>query len=439
MTVAQGDWVRGHRAKRIGFVAVVLFWTAVGEDLPAGGWRFWYGREIIGVPAHYFYLAGGMALLLPFILGTPRRSLIAALTRTRITPWVLVAWAAVTIALTRAIVDSAPDPFVDWRDLAVVAVVAAVALRLLAAQPWRRWALTDLAIGYGMVAIPFLVAWLMGYGVSILGVRIPTFHSALLYMAVFASLALVLVWSTSINSAPPGYRFLVRLGAVTSSALVVLSFRRSWWLAWAVGMVAVLYILLRRRWSSTRGALSVSVLLAGVVIAAFLFLGTEIVVARLASFVPTADNEFTATNEDHFNDIRDALAVVSREPVLGFGIGKFYETNLISDWKTESFDVHNAFLHAWLKFGILGAIAYLGFHVAWVRASWQESRVESAASPALTATAFYVAGNLIGTVVGTWPYRSIQLAIFHGILLAGLALAVLDNHQSRQVAVLAEA
>lgn len=419
----KGEW-SGGAGQRFGFVLIVLFWTALGEDLPGGGWRFWYEQELFGMPAYYFYLAATLALLLPLLLPTPSRALISALRSARLTPWVVVAWAALVLALIRALVDGAPDPFVDWRDLFVLAVVAAMAFRWLAAQPWRNWALIDIAVGYGLVSLVYLAIWAFGGGVTILGVRVPTFHSALLYMNVFAGLALVLVWATTIRQAPVAYGVLVRLGAITNSVVVLLSLRRSWWLAWGVGMAVVLYSLLKRRWERGRGALGLSLALVGVVVAAFVLLGTETVLARLESFLPGSDNEFSATNEDHFNDIRDAIQVVGREPIIGYGIGQFYETNLTANWKSESFDVHNALLHAWLKFGLIGAAAYLGFHIAWIRSSWRLSRSDDTFAPGLAAAALYIAGNMLGTVVGTWPYRSVQLAIFHGLLLAGLALGV---------------
>ena len=428
----KGEW-SGGSAGRICFVLVVLFWTALGEDLPGGGWRFWYEQEFLGIPTYYVYLAATLALLLPFTLATPRVSLISALSKARLVPWILVAWAAVVLALVRAILDGAPDPFVDWRDLFVLAVVAAMAFRWLSAQPWRDWVLIDVAIGYGLVSLVYLVIWALGGGVTVFGLRVPTFHNALLYMGVFGGLALVLVWATTIREAPVLYGALVRLGAVTNSVLVLLSFRRSWWLAWGVGMAVVLYSLLRKRWESGRGALGISLALLGMVVAAFVILGTETVLARLESFLPGSENEFTATNEDHFNDIRDALQVVSRQPIIGYGIGQFYETNLISDWKTESFDVHNALLHAWLKFGILGAAGYLGFHITWIRSSWRASKASAIPSPGLAAAALYLAGNMLGTIVGTWPYRSVQLAIFHGVLLTVLAIAVTEGRDSSRM------
>src|SRR5690606_26601761 len=127
------------------------------------------------------------------------------------------------------------------------------------------------------------VIWALGGGVTVFGLRVPTFHNALLYMGVFGGLALVLVWATTIREAPVLYGALVRLGAVTNSVLVLLSFRRSWWLAWGVGMAVVLYSLLRKRWESGRGALGISLALLGMVVAAFVILGTDRKSTRLNS------------------------------------------------------------------------------------------------------------------------------------------------------------
>jgi O-antigen ligase len=411
-------------AGRVAFVIVVLLWTAVGEEHAAGGWRFWYGVEFRGVPSHFLLLGATVLLLSPYVLSTPRWSLTTRLKETGLWPWLALAWIALVVALFRAILTGAPDPFVDWRNLVVFAGVGALFARWLAAQAWRSWVLSDVAIGFGLVAIPHLVAMAMGGGTSVFGVRTPTFFGPLLYMAIFASITLTIVWSTSIRSVPIGYRALVRVSAVASTLLVILSFRRSFWLAWGIGMVAALYLLLRPRWASPRGVIGLaSALLVGVV-AGYLYLGADNVSARLISFLPSADNEFSATNEDHVNDLIDALDVISAEPIFGYGIGRPYETNLIAEWKTDSFEVHNAVLHAWLKFGLLGAVVYLGFHLRWMRSMWDISRVDLPASPMLAAAAIYLGAGLVATMVGTWPYGSTQMAVFHGVLLAGFAVSV---------------
>lgn len=413
---------RSYAARRVAFVTVVVLWTAIGQEFAEGGWRAWFGPEIMSIPGHYFYLAATILLLAPYLLATPRWSLVSALKRMRLWRWLAIGWLALVVALLLAILTAAPNPFADWRNLALTALIAALAGRWLHAQPWSRSALTDLAVGYGLVSAVHLGVFLAGGGASVLGVRTPAFYGPLLYMAIFSSITLIFSWTIFPQSRfTPVESFLVRFGAVSSSALVILSFRRSFWMAWAVGMVSVAYLWFRSRTKNPKGALTLGVLLVAGLVVAFTAIGTENVATRLESFLPGADNEFAATNEDHVNDLVDAWRIIAAEPVFGYGIGRVYPTELIAEWKTESFEVHNAILHVWLKYGLLGAIAYVGFHVGWIRAAWKAGRY--AGIGVLTALAVYMVAELTATMVGTWPYGSTHLSVFHGVLLACTAVA----------------
>lgn len=412
-----------YAGKRAAFVAVIVLWTAVGQEFAEGGWRAWFGPEIMSIPAHYFYLAGTFLLLAPYLLAAPRWSLASALRRMRLLGWVAVGWLALVIALLLAILSAAPNPFADWRNLALTALVAALAGRWLHAQPWHRNALTDLAVGFGLVSAAHLGVFVAGGGASVLGVRTPVFYGPLLYMAVFASITLIFSWTIFAQAKfSPLESLLVRVGAISSSMLVILSFRRSFWMAWAVGMVGVAYIWFRSRTKNPKGALTLGVILIAGLVTAFTSLGTDNIATRLESFLPGADNEFAATNEDHVNDLVDAWRVITVEPVFGYGIGRVYPTELIAEWKTESFEVHNAILHVWLKYGVLGAIAYLGFHVGWIRAAWRAGRYGGVG--VLMALAAYLAAELTATMVGTWPYGSTHMSVFHGVLLACTAVVI---------------
>ena len=87
------------------------------------------------------------------------------------------------------------------------------------------------------------------------------------------------------------------------------------------------------------------------------------------SFSPTSESVYSTTNQDHLNDLLEAWEEIRASPIVGLGIGRFYETPLLTPWKETSFEVHNALLQVWLKFGLIGLIAFLGFHLAWGRAS----------------------------------------------------------------------
>ena len=52
---------------------------------------------------------------------------------------------------------------------------------------------------------------------------------------------------------------------------------------------------------------------------------------------------------------------------MGIGLGRSFATLRIQDWKEESVMVHNAPLHVWLKYGLLGLACYVWFHLAMFR------------------------------------------------------------------------
>jgi hypothetical protein len=322
----------------------------------------------------------------------------------------VLAWAVIGFAIAVAIIRGSPELFADWRNLLITTITSVFAAKFLASQPWRRIALVDLAILYGVLSIPTLIVYALGEGNSLLGVRTTVFDAPTLYTAGFAAMTAAWFYLLPNPSHGRSRAALLNVAGIASSLLILLSFRRSFWVAWAVGLGTILLISMRVK--QHRGIRLYGALLGlGVlIVTAIVVLGTETIGARLESFLPSSTGQFSATNEDHLNDIVDAWHVVERDPILGLGIGNTYETNLIADWKTESFEVHSAVLHVWLKFGLAGAVAYLVFHVGVIRAALRSRELVPIA-------AFFVA-ELAATAFGTWPYGSFQMSVFHGLLIA---------------------
>lgn len=430
---------RGRGLDRLGFLVIVLLGTFVGNEFPADGPASpWFVNEVFGVPLHYPLFAGALLLLAPYILAAPRISVSERLRAVGLWPWTVMAWGVLAITIALALLGGAPELFADWRNLVAVAVTAIAAAKWLSARWWRAWALTDMAVAYGLAGIPYLVRWAIGSGTRLYDVSISVFFGPTLFMSIFASIVTLATWLTG-HRLPRWYAWLVRLAAVSSSLVVVLSFRRSFWLGWTLGVAGVIAYVLRRRQASPARLISTSAAVVVIGIAAFVATGTDAVIERLASFLPSETNEYSTTNEDHVNDLIDALGVISNEPIFGLGIGRYYETSLIADWKETSFEVHNTVLHVWLKFGLLGAVAYLGFHYRWARGMWNAGidalpvrkgdagPVASAAQPAAhTGTAIYLTAQFVATMAGTWPYGSFQMSLHHAFLLAAF-LAVAPN------------
>jgi hypothetical protein len=398
------------------FLLVAAATTWIGNEFGEGAESSaWFGQTAFGVPLQYALFGLLLIGISPFVLTMPPYSLSTRLRRLGLVPPLLAASVVLAFSLSVAIVRGVPELFADWRNLVVTGFTALYAAKWLAGQSWKRFVVTDLATLYGLLSIPDLVSYALGYGSVVLGVRTTVFEGTSLYLGALA--AIVAGWHLLRGNNDMGTMrtALLRVGGVAGSLLVLLSFRRSFWLVWGIGLATLLLLYLR-----TRNARPARVLLAGLGGAALVFiavasLGTDNVTARLGSFLPTSTGTYSATNEDHVNDLIDAWSIIEQDPLLGYGIGRRYETQLISAWKTESFEVHNAVLHVWLKFGILGAVTYIWFHAAFIRAA-ARYRVS-------VPIAAFVVGQSVATIFGTWPYGRFQMAVFLGLALAIVCVA----------------
>ena len=153
--------------------------------------------------------------------------------------WVLVSGAALVLALLHAIISQAPEPFADWRNLVMLALTVGITLRWLASRTWVSGVLIDLAIGYTAVATISLVTWLLGGGITVFGQATPIFYWPTLFMVLFSSLVLTSSWLSGLAQVGRGRSTLIWVGAVVSTLVIALSFRRSFWLAWIVGMTVL--------------------------------------------------------------------------------------------------------------------------------------------------------------------------------------------------------
>ena len=389
-------------------VALTRLGTEFGPEVSA-----WYQQTNVGAPANFLLFVLLTLVVIPFVAATPRFVLSRRLKELGLWRWVVVGWATIGLAIALGILRRAPELFADWRNLVVMSVTVALSAKWLAAQPWRRFVLTDFAIAFGLLALPDLVSYFIGEGRTMLGVRTTVVDGTTLYTAAFS--AITAAWYALVPD-PTHSRTRVawlRVAGLASSLLVLLSFRRSFWLVWIIGLLMIFLLALRRRRSGVRIYASLTVL-AILLVTATVAIGTEVILERVTSFLPTATGQYAVTNQDHVNDIIDAWKVIGRDPLLGLGIGSTYETELISDWKQESFEVHNAVLHVWLKFGLVGAVIYVILHWKLVQSSLRHASTVPIAA--------FITGEFLATTFGTWPYGSFQNSIFHGLLLAALVV-----------------
>jgi hypothetical protein len=403
--------------------------TWVGRQFGSNASSF-YTQQISGIALPYLVLGAVSVLAVLFFNQTPKIAIPPRLRSLGLWGWCIGAWAIVVLALSRAIWEGAPELFADWRDIAVLAIVAGIVARFCASAKWRDILLPDFAIAYGLAALIPLADWLSGGGGDLHGVRIPLFYGPVLTFSSWSSLVLSDLLSSGLSRFTARRKVLITIAWVGATLLVLLSFRRTYWFIWGLGITAIIYMRLRDRRTSGARAVGITTVAAAAVIAVFFFLGTENVTGRIASFLPGSDSEFSATNEDHFNDVADAVAAGSDNFFWGIGIGRNYESERTVDWKSSSFEVHNALVHVWIKFGILGALIYAGFHISWAVAAIRNRVPTESGRRTMTITGIFLLADFISSMVNTWPYGSFQTSIYRGLLL-GVLIAATPNLSRR--------
>jgi O-antigen ligase len=204
------------------------------------------------------------------------------------------------------------------------------------------------------------------------------------------------------------------VAGIAAFLLVSLSLRRTFWGEMTVGIVVVTALQKNRR------GLWALVLLSGLL---FSYGGSRFYL-RAQSMNPLAeDSPYTITNEDHVGDVLDALDVVKEHPVLGIGLGHPYRTQRITKWKTESWQVHNGPIHAWVFYGLVGFIAFLSFHVSlfrWLK-KLQASEADARARVFCQVGLAYLVGQFcVSCAFSPWPYGQLQCVILISFIIGSL-------------------
>jgi hypothetical protein len=300
--------------------------------------------------------------------------------------------------------------FFDWRALAL-GVGFYVAYRFWIHTPDdARTAVHILAVVAGVRIVTAFAAYFSGGGDMLLDLRIPLFDGPTLSAVVFAGL-LAISLSTKGSGWNNRWRWMLFGGFAVF--LVALCFRRSYWAEMAIGLIVLAATSKGRR-------LRPLLLLAFAGGIASVALGRPFM-ERLSSLDFTqSDSAYAEDNVDHVGDVLDAWDEVRASPVMGIGLGRAYPTWRIRDWKEESAMVHNAPLHVWLKYGLLGLLFYLAFHLSLFGCLRQEAaHAPPGHGPVVRAILAYLAAQFIVALGFTpWPYSAVQSTNLIAFLLA---------------------
>ncbi len=418
--------------ERYVFAALVALVTVLGQEFELGDeTSFWFGYRVLGVPLVYPALAGLLGLAFMFLQRPATFPIIPRLKSLGLWAWVVGGWVSLAVAIAVALATGAPELFADWRNFVLLVLVILVIAPWLSGREWKREAFGDLVIAYGVVGTFILARWVTGGGEDFFDQRVTTSYFPHLLLMTYAAVAGAMMVLATIETSASGShveksavtglwnaRSAAILGSTVICTLVILlSFRRSFWLAWAVGMFVVLVIAWNRRQLTSRKVMAVGMTVTIGFVALFVAMGTEAVIARFESFLPSSEGDYSRTNTDHVNDMVEALRAISDEPVLGVGIGRTYATPSLAHWKARSFEVHSAVLQAWLKFGLLGMVVFLGFHLQWIRSLLRPIQ-DTAYDAARAGVAAYIVSLFANTIVQTWVYGRVQMAVHMGVLLA---------------------
>lgn len=299
--------------------------------------------------------------------------------------------------------------FFDWRALALGTALYIVWAFWIGSTDNLRQLLPVFAI-----CVMIRVAWLtlqyaLGHSETMEGTRIPTFDGPTIACFVF----FVLLALQMQKACRRVVRALWLASATATAVMVVICLRRTYWAELTVG-IAILML-----WQTQNRLRTMLLLLMSVALASGI--AWPSLSARLRSFNPHENSsQFSRDNSDHINDVLDAWDQVRQSPILGIGLGKAYSTWRIRDWKVESVMVHNALLHVWLKYGLLGLVSYVWFHLALFRLLVRGSRAcDGIARAIVVATLAFLAAQFVVTAAFTpWPYSELQLTTLISFLIA---------------------
>lgn len=317
---------------------------------------------------------------------------------------------AIAFAMFYGWLHDGTNLFFDWRALALGIGMYCVFAMWVQSAADARWAM-QLFAGYMALRIGLIyTSFLQGGGDEILGVRIPLFDGPTLSAVVFT--AVLASWMSDCAFGIAGKLLWSSLYAA-ACLLVMLCFRRTFWAELGLAIALLLMIQKRRRVRKLLLAMAMVAIIAVTLQPTFY--------QRIQSLDFTNDeSEFGRSNPDHVGDVLDAWQQVRQQPLLGIGLGRSYQTQRIQDWKEESVMVHNAPLHVWLKYGLLGLTCYVWFHFALFRRLRRRCRAlppEDQIWPGI-ALVYLTAHFVVSLGFAPWPYSSVQATTLISFVLA---------------------
>ena len=184
---------------------------------------------------------------------------------------------------------------------------------------------------------------------------------------------LTLLVAVLIRAKPPLWTL---LGSPLLFACLLLSYRRSFWIASALGVLLVLLF-------ATSPAGRRLLVPAGLAVAAAIWLlgsihfQSNLPLVKRVSSLSASTLEANAEDRYRLDERANVLAAISQHPVTGLGVGVPWQATaapLSVEHEEGRTYVHFAALWFWLKLGVLGLCAYVGLIAGSIAVGWRAWR-----------------------------------------------------------------
>jgi O-antigen ligase len=328
---------------------------------------------------------------------------------------------AILVALLNGATSGSPNLFYDLQGLLVGAAVAFLTCRVVQSDTDAVDSiklLIVIATTYSLILFVGFIFFSSGATAAGTGGRTPLYDGSILWLLCGASL---FAFNSLIAQRKILEHRLALLGAFSCGFIVLISLRRTFWSVLVIGIL-VSFVLAE----GTRPRVRI-IACSTLALLSLLLLSGGSIAGRLESFNPgSSETQFSITNQSHFDDVHEAWAQVQHNPFLGRGLGVAYDTTLTRSWKGgKSWGVHNALLHVWVFYGLLGLVAFLVWHGVYFRRLYRLSGTQLTDAPYGGAVRRWFGRSFLGWSVGTfivgalftpWPYTGQQTMLFVGMM-----------------------
>jgi O-antigen ligase len=259
-------------------------------------------------------------------------------------------------------------------------------------------------------------------GVSIEGTAALTYYEPTANWVIMVAL-LGIVAAILARLRPPLWML---LGTPLLIASLVLSYRRSFWIAAVLGLVLIVLLALspvgRRLLVPTALFVAAGIWLLG----SINFQSQNPIIKRAASLSPSSISN-NIEDRYRFDERANVWGEIKEKPITGFGILVPWNSSkrpLPVEHEEAREYVHFAALWWWMKMGILGLLAYLALLIATARLAWRvwRERTETIFRAFGLASLCAVAGLVVAETTATFTGAELRFSIVFAAQIGLLAL-----------------